>query len=137
MSTYGSRKGLAKQQQTPIASGKSITTHETLYRGIIPPPDMMEHFAEIDPTLPGRIIGMAEDEGKERRIREKSIIDKSFALDMVSTILGFFSVLGVVWLCYQFVLKGFAKEGSYVALGVLVSLAVVFVLRRKPPRTKT
>ena len=113
---------------------KGVITHQraTLYQGAIPPPEMMEHFARIDATLPGRIIGMAENEGIDRRLKERAIIQKAFVVDILSTILGFLSVLGVIWLCYQFVLKGYASQAAAVACGVIVSLAVIFVLRRKP-----
>jgi uncharacterized membrane protein len=93
---------------------------------------MMEHFARIDPTLPGRIIAMAENEGSERRVKERSIIRKAFVLDILSTVLGFLSVLCVIWLCYQFVLKGYPTQAATVGCGVIVSLAIIFVLRRKP-----
>ena len=119
-------KNIQKQQTT--------VTHQRLYQGAIPPPEMMEHFAQIDPTLPGRIIAMAENEGSERRLKERSIVRKSFTLDILSTILGFLSVVGVIWLCYQFVLKGYASQGATVACGVIVSLAIIFVLRRRPPK---
>ena len=121
-----------------IPNQKSTITHQraTLYQyqGTIPPPEMMEHFARIDPTLPGRIVAMAENEGSDRRLKEKSLIKKAFALDILSTILGFLSVLGVIWLCYQFVQKGYASQAATVACGVIVSLAIIFVLRRKPPK---
>jgi len=98
---------------------KSTIMHQaTLYQGVIPPPEMMEHFARIDPTMPGRIMKMAEDEGESRRLKEKSIINKSFALDIISTICGLLSVFGVIWLCYQFILKGYPQEAGYVATGV-------------------
>ena len=114
--------------------GKGAIAHQTttLYQGVLPPPEMMEHFAKIDPSLPGRIMKMAEEEGESRRKKEKSIINKSFTLDIISTLCGVLSVFGVIWLCYQFIIKGYHQEAGYVATGVIVSLAIIFVLRRKP-----
>jgi len=128
--SYNSPSNRGGKNQQPQKG--TITHQATLYHGAIPPPEMMEHFARIDPTLPGRIMKMAEQEGESRRLKEKSIINKSFALDIISTTCGVLSVFGVIWLCYQFVLKGFHQEAGYVATSVIVSLAVIFVLRRKP-----
>lgn len=82
--------------------------------------------------LPGRIVSMAEEEGESRRRNERSLISKSFSLDIIGTLAGLIAVAGVIWLCYMFVEHGYPTEGAYVACGVIVSLAIVFVLRRRP-----
>ena len=40
------------------AHGQSIQS--VSYRGLLPPPDMMEQFKKLDPGLPERIVRMAE-----------------------------------------------------------------------------
>ena len=100
------------------------------YQGVIPPPEMMEKFSEIDPSFPDRILKMAENEGIERRARERSIIVKSFILDILGLFTGVSVVAGVIWLCYQFILKGAFTEASVVASAVMVSLAAIFVTRK-------
>lgn len=119
-------------RNTPAQHQHSVIAQRSIYQGAIPPPDMMEHFARIDPTLPGRIIAMAENEGSERRLKERSIIKKAFQLDLFSTSLGFLAVVGAMILSYQFLIKGYPSQAAAVATGVIVALAIVFVLRRKP-----
>ena len=108
----------------------TLTQHH--YQGVIPPPEMMEHFSRIDPSFPSRILGMAEEEGKSRRNREKSIINKTFTLDLLGNITGVIVVGGVIWLCWKFVEKGYPDQAAWVAGSVMVALAAVFVLRKSP-----
>lgn len=110
---------------------KQITVAQH-YQGVIPPPEMMEHFAEIDPSFPDRILRMAEKEGDARRSRERSIITKSFILDILGLITGVIVVGGVIWLCWKFVEKGYPEQAAWVAGTVMVALAIVFVLRKTP-----
>ncbi len=127
-----------KQQNTinPTSAGSPRTPQQTrvtasLYQGVIPPPDMMEHYKEIDPSFPGRILAMAETEGEHRRAYDKAILKKSFSLDIVGNVLGFLAVMGVAVLAYFFMINGHADEGKAIAIGVMLGLATIFVLRKK------
>ncbi len=121
------RSELAQQQVT-------VTKH---YQGIIPPPEMMEHFKQIDSSFPDRILKMAENEGNHRRDLAKSVTNKSFALDFLGIIAGIIVVGGVIWLCYEFVKKGYATQAASLGCAVLVGLAVVFVTRKMPKNGNT
>ena len=123
-----------KRNQPPQQQHREVRVTQH-YQGVIPPPEMMEHFSRIDPSFPGRILAMAENEGDARRQKEKSIIKKSFTLDILGMVTGVIVVGGVIWLCYEFVQKGYPTEAATVACGVLVALAVVFVIRKQPKQT--
>ena len=85
----------SKRNQNQLQTQRSEVTVQH-YQGVIPPPEMMEHFAQIDPSFPGRILAMAEVEGDARREKEKSIIRKSFPLDIMGLITGVVVVCGVI-----------------------------------------
>ncbi|MEJ7610653.1 MAG: DUF2335 domain-containing protein [Ferruginibacter sp.] len=116
------------QPQQTTTRGARMTA--SLYQGVIPPPDMMEHYNEIDPSFPGRILAMAEKEGDHRRAYDKSILKKSFSLDIVGNILGFLAVIAVAILAYFFMINGHADDGKAIAIGVMIGLATIFVLRK-------
>jgi uncharacterized membrane protein len=103
-----------------------------VYQGIVPPPEMLEHFARINASFPDRMLKMAEEEGMARRQKEKSLIRKSYMLDILGYITGVLVVAGVIWLCWEFVKKDFPEEAAWVAGTVMVALAVVFVLKKNP-----
>lgn len=107
----------------------TVTKH---YQGVIPPPEMMEQFKNIDPSFPDRILKMAENEGFHRRELAKSVTYKSFLLDFSGIISGIAVVSGVIWLCYEFVKRGYATQAASLGIAVLVGLAVVFATRKQP-----
>jgi uncharacterized membrane protein len=52
--------------------GESIEYHqslqiESIFSGPLPPPNVLKDYAEVDPSLPSRIMKMAEGYGEERR----------------------------------------------------------------------
>jgi uncharacterized membrane protein len=99
---------------------------------VIPPPEMMEQFKTIDPTFPDRILKMAENEGTHRRELAKSFTHKSFLLDLMGIFSGIAVVGGVIWLCFEFVVRGYATQAASLGISVLVGLAIVFVTRKQP-----
>jgi uncharacterized membrane protein len=124
---------LPNKKNTPNQlPAKGQTFMQTHYQGAIPPPEMMQHYAEIDPNLPNRIITMAEKNGESRRENEKAIIKKSFQLDTIGQISGLISVALVIWLCYQMVIAGHSEDAKWLGGSVIVALAVVFVTRKAP-----
>ncbi len=54
----------------------SQTVQSISYKGLIPPPDMMEQFKKLDPNLPERIVKMAE-RSFDRADKELSIIEET------------------------------------------------------------
>jgi uncharacterized membrane protein len=118
-----------KTQNQPARQVEQLVMQKH-YQGVIPSPDMMEHYARIDPDLPNRIMLMAEKEGEDRRKRDRKALGYGFTVDLSGIISGIIVVGGVIWLCTRFIDKGFAKEGAWVAGSVMVALAAVFVTRK-------
>lgn len=119
-------------QQNNQVERKTHAVQASFYKGVIPSPEMMEHFGRINESFPDRILKMAEDEGEHRREMEKSMLNKSFFLDIFSNICGLAAIAAIIWLCYQFIQKDDPTAAATVASTVIVSLAVIFVLRKMP-----
>lgn len=100
------------------------------YSGIIPPPEFMSHYAEINPDFPNRILSLTENEGKHRQQMERKIVNFSFISEMAGIVSGLFAVAMVCLLCYYFIEQNYPKEASHVAIAVIVGLAGVFVFRK-------
>lgn len=109
--------------------GKTTVT-ASLYQGAIPPPDMMEHYKEIDPSFPSRILAMAEDEGLHRRRYNDKLLSRSVLLDILGSSFGLIAVLAISLLSYFFMINGYAADGRTIAVVIMVALAGVFVYKK-------
>jgi uncharacterized membrane protein len=52
--------GSKSQNKNNLQNRPSHAIQTVAYQGLLPPPDMMEHFQKLDPNLPERIVRMAE-----------------------------------------------------------------------------
>lgn len=125
------KPSISRQQHT-IATKQEFK----FYQGLIPHPETMEQYRQIDPSLPMRIVQWTEDEGNHRRAIEKQIVKHSYNTVVWGYVLGFLSVALISLLCYLFMINGNANQGMWIACVVIVALAVVFVLRLVPKVTK-
>ena len=105
------------------------------YQGIIPPPDMMKEYQEIDPALPLRLIKMTEDEAAHRRQIEKKIISNGFRTTTINTLAGFLALIALAALSYLFMINGHPVQGAIIAssIGGVISVFVIgkAISRRK------
>lgn len=120
--------------QNKLQKTTATVTQNTLeiYQGLIPSPDMMAKYKEIDPSLPMRIVQWTEDEGIHRRQIEMKIVRDAHTTTIWGNILGFLSVIIISTLCFLFMVNGHAREGMWIACTIIVALAIVFVLRKVP-----
>jgi len=121
--------------QNKLQKTTATVTQNTLeiYQGLIPSPDMMAKYKDIDPSLPLRIVQWTEDEGIHRRKIETKIARDAHATTIWGNVLGFLSVIVISALCFLFMINGHAREGMWIACTIIVALAIVFVLRKVPP----
>lgn len=122
------------QKQQPALTTKTQTVE--FYQGLIPHPEMMEQYKQIDPSLPMRIVQWTEDEGNHRRYIETKIVKDVHTTMILGYILGFLSVVLISVLCYLFMINGNPQEGMWIACIIIVALAIVFVLRKVPKVNK-
>ncbi len=125
---------VAQQQKPTQQTQNSIQRTQKLefYQGLIPHPEMMEQYKQIDPSLPMRIVGWTEEEGIHRRNMEAKIVKHSYNTVVWGYVLGFLCVALISVLCYLFMINGNPREGMWIACIIIVALAVVFVLRKVP-----
>lgn len=105
-------------------------THEItgkFYQGIIPSPDMMKEYQEIDPALPMRLVKAMEDEAAHRRQVENRIIKNGFLTNTINTLVGFLALVALGVLSYTFMINRHAKEGAVIAgsIGGVISVFVI------------
>ena len=97
------------------------------YQGPIPPASEMERYSNIDETLPGRIMAMAERQASHRQAMETKALNSHVVRQLAGMIcsftLGMTGIVGGI-VC---ILKGFSPEGLASMFG---SISVQKVYRR-------
>lgn len=114
-----------KQQQTqgPVQRSQSY------YQGVVPSPEMMEKYKNVDPTLPGRLVSLSEEEGAHRRKIESRITNHALTTTLVGQILAFASVLVICVLSYYYMKNGNSSDGRTIAVTIIIGLASLFLGR--------
>jgi uncharacterized membrane protein len=100
-----------------------------VYQGIIPSPEMMKEYQEVDPSLPMRLVKAMEDEAAHRREVELMIIKNGFQANKNNIIFGFLALLALGVLSYFFMINDHAIEGAAIA-GSIGAVISVFVIRK-------
>lgn len=101
------------------------------YEGMIPPPQMMSEFMDVDPTFPERIMAMAEREAAHRHKNELLLNKGAVRSTYLGMVLGFLAVVIVGYLVYYALTLGHPTAAAGIATGVIVAVAVVFVYRKR------
>jgi uncharacterized membrane protein len=99
------------------------------YQGIIPSPEMMKEYQEIDPNLPMRLVQMTEDEALHRREMEKSIVVNGYKTARNNMLAGFFALVALCILSFLFMINDHPVEGGVIAGSISVVIGL-FVFRR-------
>ena len=125
-------RSMSKSQELQIRgeqTGVTKTIAGKYYQGIIPSPEMMQQYQQVDPTFPSRILQLTEDEAISRRKNENKIINHAFISTLIGNLLGFLSILALSFLAYEFMINRHAEEGKWIALSI-ASVVGIFVIRR-------
>ena len=100
---------------------------ESAYSGPIPPPAHIEHYERVLSGSANRIIRMAEEEQLHRMGQD----NKNSQLNLIGLLLGAFIVLVLIGVAVYAITLG-ATAVATVVLGLIIGLAIIFVLRQKP-----
>lgn len=103
----------------------------SLHSGPLPHPELLQQYEQVQPGFAERIVSMTEKEGEHRRDINRTFVRRSFNAARLGMWFGLSSVLAVVSLCFYCLYLGHAKEAATIAVGVLASLATVFVWGRR------
>lgn len=106
----------------------------TVYRGQLPPPEMLEKFEAIHPGFTNRLLKMVEDESEFKRSLDREMF-KSFKISSVMGIIfAFLSVLVISCVAIYAIYKGFGTASASIMATCVVGVIIAFIQRRK--RTK-
>ncbi len=121
-------KDIRRQQSSgqPPVNQPQVIQHASFYQGVIPKAEELAKYEQIQPGFASRIIKMTEDEGAHRRKMERRVINNTIAGTFFGQVLGFLSVIGVLYLCYFAFDKGHATQAATVAVAVLIGLGGAF-----------
>jgi len=97
------------------------------YKGIIPPPNLMEKYENIKPGFAERIMKMAEQQSSHRREMEKKYIKSAFNDSKTGLWLGFIIVFFALCVSGFLIYSDKVIGGTILGTTSLASLAGVFV----------
>ncbi len=120
-----------KQTKPSTSNHKPELFISQSYEGMIPPPNMMAEFMNVDPTFPERIMAMAEKESAHRHKNELMLNKGLVRSTYLGMLLGFFAACMVGYLVYFALTLGYATEAAIIATGVIVAIAGVFVYKKR------
>ncbi len=123
-----------RNQPTPTKQGQPRNvslTHTQVYQGQLPPPDMLQHFNDIDPSFANRIVSMAEQEQKHRHLTETRVTRGITKMSLLGIIFAFLSVLIMSGLVFYSLWLGFSQTASAIAVGAIAAVASVFIFFKR------
>lgn len=123
----------SKKTPTGKRSEKEILAlRQEHFSGPLPPPSVLRQYDETVAGAAERIMRMAEKEQEHRIFSEQYSLRKSNALLTRGQVFGFVIVLLLIALGTAFVFFGFEAIAIVIFSATTISLAVIFVLGRKP-----
>lgn len=123
-----------KSQSQRNAKQTTLIAQQSFYQGQLPPPEMMAHYKELIPDLPERIVKMAETEQKFRHQNENKTRKGIITSTYLGMIFAFLAVLVVSCIVVYAFYLGHPTQAAAIATGVIVSVAAVFIYRRRLKR---
>lgn len=128
-----------KQQQpshTITATRTQAEFKGEIFHSNYPPPEYMEHYAQIDPTFPQQMLEMAKTEGIHRRWMEKFVYIGSLVLDFLGMLAALAAVAGILYVGWLFMKAGNAREGAWIIGAVTAAIAIAFLTRGRSAEKK-
>ncbi len=128
-----------KKQTTEIDKGNHTVTLEQheYYSGNIPKPEDLAKYNDINPGFADRLISIVEKEQQGRLNLQNEIvkIEKEVMLANIASrnkglYIGFASVISVLSFCSFLAFLGDTVAAGATAVGTIISLAGVFVIRK-------
>lgn len=99
------------------------------YRGLLPPPNMMEEYRRIIPNLPEKLIEMAENETKHRHRLERRVISAEIWLEVFRIVAALVALSLILGAAYLFMTNGHPTAAATVA-GIAVAVVGIFITKR-------
>ena len=126
-----SRRNKQANQKQPAKPEATLLAQQSFYQGQLPPPEMMQHFQQILPDLPERIVKMAEREQIFRHTNESKYRKGFIISTYLGMIFGFLALLIACGLVFYAFYLDHATEGAAMATAIIVGVPAVFIYRRR------
>ena len=120
------KKGEVSLKKNPDGS-QEISSK--INQGSFLPPDMLKEYKEVDPALPAKLIQWANDETIYRRSGERKNTNFGFWTNVIGHVCAMSALSGILWLAFRFMMKGYAREGMWIALSI-ASVVGIFIIKK-------
>jgi uncharacterized membrane protein len=108
----------------------------TIYKGQLPPPEMLEKFEAIQPGFTDRLLKMVEEESKFKREHDRNML-KSFKLtSILGIVFAFMSVITVSLVAVYAIFKGLGTAAASIMATCIVGVIIAFIQRRKATKAE-
>ncbi|QEC40285.1 hypothetical protein [Pseudobacter ginsenosidimutans] len=102
------------------------------YNASIPSVDTLKEIKELEPALQTRLFRFTEDEAVFRRFMIQRLVDKSFRAARWNQVFALLGICMISILVFLFMREGHAREGKFIAIGVMGTIASLFIIQKLP-----
>ena len=121
-------KNASLKVDTATAGENQLTrVNASVHLGPLDSPETLRAYAEVDPLLPGKLVGMVDTEGNHRREIERAVVASDIARARLGQWLGFVVALAGLATAAYLGHLGHPAAAAVVATFDLVALVSVFV----------
>lgn len=107
------------------------------HSGPLPDPEALARYGSVDPTLPGRIMAMAE-RGHEAQIeREKELAQNTLTIEIAGRLFALVFAVCVILLAGFVAYLGHAQAAMWMVVAILGTTAIFTIASGKEGRTKS
>lgn len=124
-----------RPQPRQVTNTHQIEVRSEQYSGMLPHPDHLQRFKEIDPSLIDLVIESAQKEGIHRREIESRLVRGEITTRILGMAFGFLAILVFCATGIYFLLKDAPTQGATI-IGLSVAVSIIFVLRQRPNHPK-
>lgn len=103
----------------------------TVYKGQLPPPDMLEKFETIQPGFTNRLLKMVEDESLFKREQDRRMLNSFKPSTILGILFAFLSVVIVSAVAVYAIYSGFGGAGASIMATCIVGVIIAFLQRKK------
>lgn len=107
-------------------------SQRSVFQGPLPHPEILKGYDLIIPGAAERILVMAEKEQTHRIDSDRYIIEEQMTQFKRGQMMGFILCLVLIVVAIVFAFLGHVVLATIILSGTIVSLAMIFVLRKKP-----
>jgi uncharacterized membrane protein len=102
-----------------------------IFKGPLPPPEVLARYEEICPGATDRVLSMAESQARHRQRLEERVVTSNCRAQDRGPILGFILALAVLGFGAYLILQGKEVSGLVALVSALVAIVVPFIYGKR------